>query len=113
MDERFQINVPDLHKNGEVRKSPYHVRILREALFSISVERMPLVEYFVYFDDPDKAKQIKVKVYKTIDGRWYDKSYSEEAEVYSPEFGAPQINNEVKSAIDKYELQHEHVKDYF
>jgi len=75
----------------------------------VSVERLPLVEYFVLFDHPDKAEQIKLKIYKTLDGKWYDRNYSEEAEVYSPEFGVPEINDGVKEAIDVYESRREKV----
>lgn len=109
MDEVFKINAPGLHKTGQVRKAPFNLSILREGTFSVSVERLPLIEYFVFFDDADKAEQIKIKLYKTHDGRWYDKNYSEEAEVYSPEFGLSEINDEIKTAIDLYESQHEKV----
>lgn len=112
MDETFQIDIAALHKIGQVRKSYYHLSILREGLFSVSVERLPLVEYFVFFDDSIRAQQMKVKVYKTLDGKWYDKHYSEEAEVYSPEFGLPEINEEIKYAIDVYESKREKVTEY-
>jgi hypothetical protein len=112
MDEIFQIDVSALHKSGQVKKAPYNLTILREGQFSVSVERLPLTEYFVFFDDPIKAEQIKVKVYKTLDGAWYDKNYSEEAEVYSPEFGLPQINSEIKKAIDAYESKHKRVGEF-
>lgn len=110
MDAIFQIPVARLHKTGGVKKSPFYLSILREGTFSVSVERLPLIEYFVFFDDPVKADQIKVKIYKTLDGKWYDKNYSEEAEVYSPEFGVSEINNEIKDAIDVYESRHEKVE---
>ena len=103
MDEVFHIYIPQLHKTGTVKKGSFYLSILREGLFSVSVERMPLIEYFVFFDDPVKEQQIKVKTYKTLDGKWYDKNYSEEAEIYSPEFGISDINNEIKKAIDVYE----------
>lgn len=112
MDEIFQIELPRLNKTGQVKKAPFYLSILREGLFSVSVERLPLVEYFVLFDHPVKAEQMKVKIYKTLDGKWYDKNYSEEAEVYSPEFGLPEITHEIKEAIDVYESRHEKVKDY-
>ena len=86
MDDMFQIEVTGLQKTGQVKKTSYDLSILREGQFSVSVERLPLIEYFVFFDHPVKAEQIKVKVYKTLGGQWYDKNYSEEAEVYSPEF---------------------------
>ena len=113
MDKRFQVPVAGLHRTGQVKKGQFYLSILREGSFSVSVERLPLIEYFVLFDHPIKAEQIKVKIYKTLDGKWYDKNYSEEAEVYSPEFGVPEINNEIKDAIDIYESRHEKVKDYF
>lgn len=113
MDEIFQIDVTGLGKVARVKKGSYFLSILREGLFSVSVERMPLVEYFVFFDDPVKANQIKVKIYKTLDGKWYDRKYSEEAEVYSPEFGVPEINNQIKEAIDAHESHREKVKSYF
>jgi hypothetical protein len=113
MDEAFQISVPTLHTMGQVRKSFYHQSILREGLFSVSVERLPLIEYFVFFDNPIKAEQMKVKVYKTLDGKWYDKSYSEEAEIYTPEFGLPDINAEIKNAIDLYESKLEKISEYY
>lgn len=113
MDKTFPIDIATLHKTGQVRKSSYHLSILREGLFSVTVERLPLIEYFVFFDNPVKAQQMKVKVYKTLDGRWYDKNYSEEAEVYSPEFGLPEINREIKNAIDVYESKHEEITEFF
>ncbi|MFI5186484.1 MAG: hypothetical protein ACHQF0_07160 [Chitinophagales bacterium] len=112
MDETFKVEVPDLHKTGYVKKAPFYLSILREGLFSVSVERLPLVEYFVFFDHAAKAEQMKMKMYKTLDGKWYDKNYSEEAEVYSPEFGITEINHEIKNAIDRYESRHEKVNDY-
>ncbi len=113
MNEVFQINVAGLSKTGHVKKASYYLSILREGLFSVSVERLPLVEYFIFFDNPVKEEQIKVKIYKTLDGRWYDKTYSEEAEIYSPEFGIPEINNEIKDAIDIYESRHEKIASNF
>jgi len=112
MDGIFQIEVPRLNKIGQVRKTPFDLSILREELFAVSVERLPLIEYFVFFDDHVKAEQIKVKLYKTLAGRWYDKNYSEEAEVYSPEFGLPEINSEIKGAIDTYESKPKKVGEF-
>lgn len=103
MGELAQFNLAALRRNAMVRKADYDLTILREGLFTVTVDRLPLVEYFVFFDHPVKAEQIKVKVYKTQDGKWYDKRYSEEAELNSPEFGAPAINKEIKEAIDNYE----------
>jgi hypothetical protein len=113
MDEKFQIDIARLHKTGDVKRAPFYLSILREGLFSVSVERLPLIEYFVFFDHPVKAEQIKAKIYKTLDGKWYDKNHSEEAEIYSPEFGIPEINNEIKKAIDVYESRREKVNQYF
>ncbi len=112
MGELAQFNLEALHRNGMVRKADYDLTILREGLFSVSVDRLPLVEYFVFFDHPVKSEQIKVKVYKTPDGKWYDNRYSEEAELNSPEFGAPAINKEIKDAIDMYEAGVGQVKGY-
>src|SRR5215467_305069 len=112
MDQVFQIDVSSLHKHGQVRKSPFDLTILREGLFSVSVDRLPLIEYFVFFDDMVKSDQIKLKLYKTLDGRWYDRNYSEEAELYSPEFGILDVNSDVKKAIDSYESMHQSVGQY-
>ncbi len=112
MEEKFEVNIARLNRKGIVEKSAYYLSILREGSFSVSVERLPLVEYFVFFDHPVKAEQLKVKIYKTLDGRWYDKYLSEEAEIYSPEFGIPDINNELKQAIDEYESQHVAIVSY-
>ncbi len=55
---------------------------------------------------PIKGEQMKLKFYKTVsDGKWYDKSYSEEAELHSPEFGIPEINKEIKAVLDAHESQ--------
>lgn len=112
MGELVQFNLAALRRNAMVRKGDYDLTILREGLFSITVDRLPLVEYFVFFDHPVKAEQIKVKVYKTQDGKWYDNKYSEEAELNSPEFGAPAINKEIKDAIDNYEAGVAQVEGY-
>lgn len=113
MEDNFQISIAGLNSTAQVKKTPYYLSMLREGKFSVSVERLPLIEYYAFFDSRIKAEQIKVKVYKTPDGRWYDKNYSEEAEVYSPEFGIPEIKDEIKEAIDVFESHHEKIKDYF
>lgn len=96
-----------------MRKSPFSLVILREGLYSVSVDKLPLIEYYVFFDSPLKSDQIKLKFYKTVsDGKWYDKSYSEEAESHSPEFGIPEMNAELKSAIGAYETTHAHIKSF-
>lgn len=102
-----------LNRIGEIRKSPYSLVILREGLYSVSVDKLPLIEYYVYFDSPMRADQLKLKFYKTVtDGKWYDQSYSEEAELHSPEFGIPEMNAELKSAIDAYEATHAGINSF-
>jgi hypothetical protein len=110
MDELFQIKITSLPKNAQVIRAPFDLTILRERQYSVSVDRLPLIEYYVFFNDPVKEQQVKVKVYKTLEGKWYDKFLSEEAELHSPEFGIQQINDEVKAAIDMHEVQPEKVK---
>ena len=107
MQQEFQLHFPLLNRTAKVRKSPYSLVILREGLYSVSVDKLPLTEYFVFFDSPVKSDQMKLKFYKTqSDVKWYDKSYSEDAELNSPEFGIPEINTELKRAIDAYEAAH-------
>jgi hypothetical protein len=49
---------------------------------------------------------MKLKFYKTVsEGKWYDKNYSEEAELNSPEFGIPEVNNEIKAVLDAHETK--------
>jgi hypothetical protein len=43
------------------------------------------------------------------DGKWYDQNYSEEAIDNSPEFGIPDVNQEIKRAIDDYEAAHSRI----
>ena len=113
MQQEFQLHFPLLNRVAKIRKSPYSLIILREGLYSVSVDKLPLVEYFVFFDSPLKADQLKLKFYKTVsDGKWYDKSYSEEAELNSPEFGIPEMNKELKSVLDAYEAQHAQQKRF-
>jgi len=113
MAEIFQMHFALLNRVGEVRKSPYSLVILREGLYSVSVDKVPLTEYYIYFDGPFKTDQIKLKFYKAVsDGKWYDKSYSEEAELHSPEFGIPEMNAEMKAAIDVYESTHAEVNGF-
>ena len=107
MHEEFQLNFPLVNRAAKIRKSPYSLVILREGLYSVSVDRLPLVEYYIFFDSPVKSEQMKLKFYKTVaDGKWYDQSYSEEAELHSPEFGIPEMNKDLKAVIDAYEVQH-------
>ena len=107
MQQEFNLHFPLLNRQAKITKSPYSLVILREGLYSVSVDRLSLIEYYVYFDSPQKADQIKLKFYKTAsDGKWYDKSYSEEAELKSPEFGIPGMNVELKALLDAYEAEH-------
>ena len=113
MQQEFQLHFPLLNRVAKIRKSPYSLVILREGLYSVSVDKLPLVEYFVFFDSPVKTEQLKLKFYKTVsDGKWYDKSYSEEAELNSPEFGIPEMNKELKAVLDFYEAQHTQQKKF-
>ena len=113
MQQEFQLHFPLLNRAAKIRKSPYSLVILREGLYSVSVDRLPLVEYYVFFDSPVKGEQLKLKFYKTVsDGKWYDKSYSEEAELNSPEFGIPEMNNELKVVLDAYEAAHAQHKTF-
>jgi hypothetical protein len=106
MDQIFDINLAILNKKAQVKKSTYSLTIIRENMFSVSVDHLPLVEYFIFVGHEDKKEQIKIKVYKTVnEDKWYDKNYSEEAESNSPEFGISGINREVKQAIDMYEAE--------
>jgi hypothetical protein len=106
MQQEFQLHFPIVNKVAKIRKSPYSLVILREGLYSVSVDKLPLVEYYVFFDNPIKGEQMKLKFYKTVsDGKWYDKNYSEEAELNSPEFGIPEINKEIKAVLDIHESQ--------
>ncbi len=108
----FQLHFPLVNRVAQIRKLPYSLVILREGLYSVSVHKLPLVEYFVFFDSPMKSEQMKLKFYKTAEGKWYDKSYSEEAELNSPEFGIPQMNTGLKAVIDMYESQHMQQKSF-
>ena len=106
MQQEFQLHFPMVNRVAKIRKSPYSLVILREGLYSVSVDKLPLIEYYVFFDGPTKGEQMKLKFYKTVsDGKWYDKSYSEEAELNSPEFGIPEMNNELKAVIDANDKQ--------
>jgi hypothetical protein len=110
MQHEFQLHFPLLNRTAKIKKSPYSLVILREGLYSVSVDRLPLVEYFVFFDSSVKSEQMKFKFYKTqSDGKWYDKLYSEEAELNSPEFGIPEMNAGLKAFIDVHE--NEHIKE--
>jgi hypothetical protein len=113
MQQEFQLYFPVLNRSAKIRKSSYSLVILREGLYSVSVDKLPLVEYYIYFDSPVKGDELKLKFYKTTtDGKWYDKSYSEEAELNSPEFGIPEINKELKATLDAYDLQHAQHKKF-
>ncbi|HVY74144.1 MAG TPA: hypothetical protein VG890_04900 [Puia sp.] len=110
MSDTFQLHFGLLNRVAEIRRSPYSLVILREGQYTVSVDKLPLTEYFIYFDSPVKSDQYKLKFYKTADGKWYDKALSEEAELHSPEFGVPEFNAELKAAIDAYEKDHSHVR---
>ena len=113
MNQEFQLHFPLVNRVAQIRKSPYSLVILREGLYSVSVDRLPLVEYYVYFDSPLKGDQMKFKFYKTLgDGKWYDKAYSEEAELHSPEFGIPEMNKELKAVLDAHEAKHAELKSF-
>jgi hypothetical protein len=104
MQPEFQLQFPLLNRTAKIKKSAYSLVILREGLYSVTVDRLPLVEYFVFFDNPVKSEQMKLKFYKTqAEGKWYDKTYSEEAELNSPEFGIPEMNAGLKALIDAHE----------
>jgi hypothetical protein len=105
MEEVFEVLLPLMNKKALVRKSTYSLTIIREGSSSVTVDRLPLTEYFAFIDNPNKADQIKAKLYKTEDGQWYDNTHSEEAESNSPEFGIPDINREIKKAIDSHEAE--------
>lgn len=104
MDDNFEISIPLLPRVGQVKKTGFSLILLRKGKFSVSVDRLPLIEYFIFFDHPVRSEQIKVKLYRDpSDGRWYDRYHSEEAELHTPEFGIDDINAELKKAIDAYE----------
>ena len=106
----FEIHLALLNKRARVIKSPFYLTVINEHPFTVSVDRVALTEYFILIDGPDKSDQIKIKVYKTIvDGKWYDETYSDEAQFNSPEFGIPAINAELKKMIDIHESQHANI----
>jgi hypothetical protein len=100
MKQEFTLHFPLINRDAKVKASSYSLVILREDSYSVSVDKLPLVEYYVFFDSPAKGDQMKFKFYKTAEGKWYDKSYSEEAELHSPEFGIPGMNAELKAVLD-------------
>ena len=110
MEEKFEMDLALINKKGLVKKSPFYLTVIREVLFTVSVEQVPLTEYYVLIAADDYKDQLKIKVYRASDGRWYDKTFSEEAESNSPEFGIPAINQQLKAAIDSYESVHQMVK---
>ena len=112
MSETLHIYFPLLNREATIRKSSYSHVVLREGQYSVSVDRIPLTEYFVFFDSPVKSDQIKLKLYKDQVGKWFDKSYSQEKEMHSPEFGIPQLIAGVKPVIDAYEAHHQGSKRY-
>lgn len=113
MEKEFEIHIPLVNKKFHVRKSSFDLIILREGLFSVTIDNLRLIEYYVFFDHSLKTEQIKAKVYKTAtEKKWYDKNYSDEAALNSPEFGIPEINNEIKKAIDIYESLNVNLHSY-
>src|ERR1700712_2597332 len=101
MQQQFSLPFPMVNRTAEVKKSVYSLVILREGFYSVSVDRIPLIEYYVFFDSAVKSEQLKLKFYKAVsDGKWYDKKYSEEAELHSPEFGIAEMNDGLKAALD-------------
>src|SRR5664279_3445382 len=105
MQQEFTLHFPLVNRDAKVKRTSYSLVILREDSYSVSVDKLPLVEYYVFFDSPLKGDQMKFKFYKTMEGKWYDKSYSEEAELHSPEFGIPGMNAELKALLDIHETQ--------
>ena len=113
MEANFDIELAILGKKAKVFKSPYFLTVIRERLFSVSVDTIPLTEYFIVTSDEDKNEQVKIKIYKTVaEGKWYDKHFSEEAESNSPEFGIPSITSEAKRAVDEYETSEVSVRGH-
>jgi hypothetical protein len=104
--EYFEIFLPALNKKTEVLKSDFNLTVLNEHNFNLSVDRIDLYEYFVLIKGEHPSEHFKIKVYKTIaNNKWYDESYSEDAEFNSPEFGIAEINQTVKRLIDEHESQ--------
>ena len=56
MEQVFDINLAILNKKAHVRKSAFYLTILKEGMFSVSVSRLPLIEYFVLIDHEDKKR---------------------------------------------------------
>jgi len=107
MDKTFDIEIGLLNKKGTVKESSYFLTTITENSPLVTVDRLPLIEYFVEIGPAsvNKNDQIKAKVYRTVsDGKWFDQSYSEDATFQTPEFGIPEINKEIKKAIDDYEF---------
>ncbi len=104
MSQEFTIHSVILNRTASIRKSDYFLSTLKEGLYSVSVERVPLIQYYAFFDSAVKAEQIKIKIYKAVsDGKWYDAAYSEDAQTNSPEFGIPAVNAELKKMVDFFE----------
>lgn len=105
--QQFNINLPSLNKSARVYTAPFRLTVLKGELGDITVDSIPLKEYYVLADGYYTLEPTKHKVYKTLDSAaWYDRQFSEDAEFNSPEFGIPQINEEIKRAIDAYEAAH-------
>ena len=106
--QQFKINLPALNKSARVYSKPFHLTVLKEEGGQVRIENLELKEYYVMVDGYYTIDPTKHKVYRNImTGQWYDKNFSEDAEFNSPEFGIPEINAQVKQAIDRYETENE------
>jgi hypothetical protein len=111
MEEFFDIDLALMNKTGHVKKTLFYLTMIKDDASPVLVDTLPLIEYYVLIDHENKKEQVKAKLYKTMtDGRWYDRGYSEEAEIYSPEFGIPEINKELKKLIDNFETSARHAE---
>ena len=61
MEQLFNIDLAIFNKKAIVKKSPFALTIIKEGMFSVSVDNLPLVEYFILIDNQDKKQQIKTK----------------------------------------------------
>ena len=106
--QQFYIKLQGILKSAKVSTLPFTLTILKDESGDLSIQSLPLREYFVIVDEYFTTEPTKHKVFKLINGStWYDKNYSEEAEFNSPEFGIPEINAQIKVAIDAYEASHQ------
>jgi hypothetical protein len=111
--QQFNINLSSINRSARVYTAPFRLTVLNGELGDITVDSIPLKEYYVLADGYYTLEPTKHKVYKTVEGGfWYDKHFSEDAEFNSPEFGIPQINEEIKKAIDALEGSHAHTPQH-